>query len=129
MRIRILAILATLLLSNAQADNSFGSEFSHFVGGAVMAGGITAVVDSYYPEYKADRGMIGFGISSVAIAAEQTIEYALRGNARGQLLDIISHVAGSALGAWVTDKYILSPVVQNSASEGKYIGLQAGIRY
>lgn len=129
MRIRILAILATLLLSNAQADNGFGSEFSHFVGGAVMAGGITAVVDSYYPEYKADRGMIGFGISSVAIAAEQTIEYALHGNAGGQLLDIVSHVAGSALGAWVTDKYILSPVVQNSASEGKYVGLQVGMRY
>lgn len=88
-----------------------------------MAGGITAVVDRYYPEYRSDRGMIGFGVSSIAIVAEQGIELALHGNARGQLLDAASHIAGSALGAYVTDQYILSPVVQNSASEGKYIGL------
>jgi hypothetical protein len=112
-------IVATAL----NANDGFNSEFSHFAGGAVMAGGITAVVDSFYPEYRSDRGMIGFGISSAAIVAEQGLEYALHGNGRGQLLDAASHIAGSALGAYVTDQYILSPVMQNSASEGKYIGL------
>lgn len=105
------------------ANDSFSSESSHFVGGAVLAGGITAVIDQYYPEYRSDRGLLGFEISSAAIIAEQTIEYAVNEDARGQLLDVAAHIAGSTFGAWLTDKYILSPVIIDSASEGKYIGL------
>ncbi len=112
-----------MVVLNLNANDSFNSEFSHFTGGAVMAGSITAVVDHFYPEYRSDRGMIGFGISSAAIVVEQGLEYALHGNGKGQFLDAASHVAGSALGAYITDQYILSPVIQNSASEGKYIGL------
>ena len=108
---------------SVSANDSLSSEMSHVIGGAVMAGGITAVVDSYYPEYKADRGMIGFEISSVAMILESAVEFAIRGDARGQTLDAIAHIAGSALGAFVTDQYILSPVVNNSAAEGKYVGL------
>ncbi|MDD2951148.1 MAG: hypothetical protein PHU29_10200 [Sulfuricurvum sp.] len=123
MKLKFLVVSSLIAVSTLGANEGFNSEFSHFVGGAVMAGGITAVVDRYYPEYRSDRGMIGFEVSSIAIVAEQGIEYAMHGNARGQLLDAASHIAGSALGAYVTDQYILSPVVQNSASEGKYIGL------
>lgn len=120
---KILVASSLMVASTLNANDSFNSEFSHFAGGAVMAGGITAVVDHYYPEYRSDRGMIGFGISSAAIVIEQGIECAMHGNARGQLLDAASHIAGSALGAYITDQYILSPVIQKSASEGKYIGL------
>jgi len=123
MKLKLLVISSLMVAATLNANDSFNSEFSHLAGGAVMAGGITAVVDRFYPEYRSDRGMIGFGISSAAIAAEQGIEYALHGNGRGQLIDIASHVAGSALGAFVTDQYILSPVFQNSASEGKYLGM------
>jgi hypothetical protein len=123
MKWKILVVSSLMVASTLSANDSFNSEFSHFAGGAVMAGGITAVVDHYYPEYRSDRGMLGFEISSAAIIVEQGIEFALHGNGRGQLIDIASHVAGSALGAYVTDQYVLSPVMQNSASEGKYIGL------
>lgn len=123
MKWKVLVISSLMVAATLNANDSFNSEFSHLAGGAVLAGGITAVVDHYYPEYRSDRGMIGFGISSAAIAAEQGIEYALHGNGRGQLIDIASHVAGSAVGAFVTDQYILSPVLQNSASEGKYLGM------
>jgi hypothetical protein len=116
-------------LSSVSANDSFNSEISHVIGGAVMAGGITAVVDSYYPEYKADRGMIGFGVSSLTIIAFESVTVALRGDAKGQLLDVASHIAGSAFGAFVTDKFILSPVVENSTSEGKFIGLRAGVSF
>jgi len=116
-------IASTLMITQLQANDSFSSEMSHVVGGAVMAGGMTAVIDSYYPEYKQNRGMIGFEISSAAIVVEQTIEFALHGNASGQLLDIASHVLGSAFGAFVTDKYILAPVMNNSSVEGKFVGL------
>lgn len=110
-------------LSSVSANDSFNSEMSHVIGGAVIAGGITAVVDSYYPEYKADRGMIGFGISSLTIIAFESVTVALRGDAKGQLLDVASHMAGSAFGAFVTDKFILAPVVTNSPAEGKLVGL------
>ncbi|MDX9900022.1 MAG: hypothetical protein RBT22_00835 [Aliarcobacter sp.] len=122
MNIKIFIISACSVLV-LQASDSANSEASHFVGGAVMAGGITAVVDQYYPEYKSDRGMIGFGISSIAVLAEQSIEYAINGNARGQLLDAASHIVGSALGAFITDRYILLPVLKDSTRDGKYVGL------
>jgi len=111
------------------ANNSVSSEMSHVVGGAVTAGAITAIVDSYYPEYREDRGMIGFGISSVVMIAFESVTVALRGDLNGQLLDVASHVAGSAFGAFVTDKFILSPVIENSASEGKFIGVRAGVSF
>lgn len=123
MKVYKMFIGSLLVVSCLYGNDSFDSEFSHFAGGAVMAGGITAIVDSYYPEYRSDRGMIGFGISSVAIVVEQGIEVILNGNARGQLLDAVSHIAGSALGAYITDQYILTPVIKDSAIEGKYIGL------
>ena len=122
MSLKILIISACSVLA-LNASNSVGSEASHFAGGAVMAGGITAIVDNYYPEYKSDRAMLGFGISSVAIIAEQSVEYAINGNARGQLLDAASHIAGSALGAFITDEYILAPVVKDSAKDGTFVGL------
>jgi hypothetical protein len=67
--------------------------------------------------------MIGFEVSSIAIVAEQGIEYAMHGNARGQLLDAASHIAGSALGAYVADEFLLTPVIQNSPTEGNYVGV------
>ncbi|MDD4855658.1 MAG: hypothetical protein PHQ22_03320 [Sulfuricurvum sp.] len=116
-------IASMLMITQLQANNSASSEMSHVVGGSVLAGGITAVVNSYYPEYKENRGMIGFEISSAAIIVEQSIEFALHGNAKGQILDAISHIAGSAFGAFVTDKYILAPVINTSPLEGKSVGL------
>jgi len=67
--------------------------------------------------------MIGFGISSVGAVLESAYSYSENGNGRNQVLDALSHIAGSALGAYVTDEYILAPVIQNSASEGRYVGL------
>jgi hypothetical protein len=119
-----LIAIVTLYATDGYANNSVASEMSHVAGGVVMAGGITAVVDRYSPEYRENRGMIGFGVSTVAVFAEQGVEYALNGDAGGQLLDATSHMIGSALGAWVTDRFILSPVVTNSSAKGKYIGLQ-----
>ena len=112
-----------VLMAQLEANDSFNSEISHAIGGAAMAGGIAAGIDRYYPEYREKRGMIGFGISSAAIIAVESVTIAVRGDARGQLLDMASHTAGSAFGAFVTDRFILSPVVQDSPVEGKYLGL------
>lgn len=122
-KIIISLFCACTIISTASANESFSSEFSHFAGGAVMAGGIAAAVDSYYPEYKQDRGAIGFYVSSAAIIVEQSIEAAVKGNVSGQLLDAASHIAGSALGAYISDKYLLTPVVKTAGKEGNFFGL------
>lgn len=116
-------LMSMLFAAVLNANDSFNSEISHVIGGMVITGGITAAVDRYYPEYRQDRGWIGFGLSSAGMIAFESVTVALRGDLRGQLLDVASHVTGSALGAFVTDRYFLSPVLQDSASEGKYIGL------
>ncbi|MDD5051818.1 MAG: hypothetical protein PHO27_03675 [Sulfuricurvum sp.] len=123
MKFRTFFLCSLIISATLNANDGLNSEMSHFVGGAVMAGGISALSDHYYPEYRADRGMIGFGISSLVIAAEQGVEYLQHGDGKGQMLDAVSHIAGSALGAWITDRYILSPVIQNSTTQGKYVGL------
>ncbi|MFH0709936.1 MAG: hypothetical protein V2A75_07010 [Pseudomonadota bacterium] len=118
-----LLLITIFMVIHLQANDSFNSEASHVIGGAVIAGAITAVVDGYYPEYKDNRGMIGFGISSVAMIVHESITIAIRGDAKGQILDAAMHIAGSAVGAFITDKYILAPVINDSPVEGKYVGL------
>ena len=110
-------------MAQVKANDSFNSEASHFIGGAVMAGGVTTIVDQYYPEYKDKRGMVGFGISSVAIVLEQAVEAALHGDEKGQALDAAAHIAGSALGAYVTDGYFLSPIISDSETQGRVYGV------
>lgn len=97
---------------------------SHVAGGVAMAGVITAAVDHYYPKYRHCRGKIGFWISSAGIILEQGVEVAQHGNCKGQLLDAASHVLGSAIGAFVTDRFILSPVINDFSSRGKSFGLK-----
>lgn len=123
MRWKLMLVTNLCIFSVLQANEDLSSEFSHFAGGAVLAGGATAIVDHYYPEYRSDREIIGFGISAIAVLVDQSIQYAEYGNMRGQLLDTAAHLVGSALGAWITDGYILSPVIQNSPTEGKYLGM------
>lgn len=122
MKAKALFIGALMTVSLHGAED-FNSEFSHFTGGAVLAGGVTALIDSYYPEYRSERGMIGFGVSAFAALVDQSIQYAEHGNGRGQILDGIAHIAGSALGAYLTDGYFLSPVMYESPKEGTFVGL------
>jgi hypothetical protein len=123
MKFHRLLAASMLITSNVYATDCFNSEAAHFAFGAVMGGGITAVVDNYFPEYREHRAMIGFGVSSVGAVLESAYEYSINGNGKNQAIDALSHIAGSALGAYVTDEYILEPVVQTSGSEGRYIGI------
>lgn len=102
------------------ATTSFNSEISHFGGGVVMAGAITAIASHYYPE---DRARIGFYTSSAVFALSETVASIVDGNAAGNLLDVAAHVAGSALGATITDQYLLTPVIRNDNREGSFFGL------
>jgi len=126
---RYMLIICCMFLNiNIYANDSFNSEMSHAIGGMVMAGGTTAIVDAYYPQYADNRGKIGFAVSSIAIIVEQSIEYAQRGDARGQMLDAFSHIVGSAFGSFITDKYILSPVIRKS-NNNTIVGLALTHRF
>lgn len=122
-RITLLILCNLLLMTQVSATDSIESEASHLIGGAILAGGLTAVVDRYYPEHRHNRKMIGFKISSATVIALQILDYSRYGNVEGQLLDAASHIIGSAIGAWATDKYILMPVVKHTSNNGKYVGV------
>ena len=119
---KIIFLMFSILFSlQLNANNSFNSEISHVAGGTLLAGGVTAIVDSF-PQYKVKRGMIGFGVSTAAGVIDFAVESITAGDIKGQLLDLVSHTLGSIFGAWVTDKYILAPVVEDSPVQGKYLG-------
>ncbi|QOP45230.1 hypothetical protein [Sulfurimonas paralvinellae] len=126
---KILLLLSTVTLSlQLHANDSFNSEASHFVGGAVLAGVSTAVADQF-SDYKQDRAIIGFGVSALYGLVDQSIQYAEYGGAGGQFLDFTANTLGAAFGAWLTDKYILTPVITHSQTEGKYVGLALGYTF
>jgi hypothetical protein len=101
-----------------EAGANFYSEASHFVWGGTFAGACTWAVDRYWPAYAEYRAWIGFGISTgVGIAAEviQSGEFSH--------WDAGSNMAGAAVGAPLTDRFLLAPVIKHEADGGRYIGV------
>jgi hypothetical protein len=106
----VLTMVFTACIS--KASDSFTSEISHAVSGAVMAGYISKMFTE-----SENRAWIGFGLSSAFIVAEQNYEISKVGKRSSQQLDMAAHMLGSAVGAWYTDKYLLIPVIgKNSLS-------------
>ena len=108
-------IFSCVLITSPQcsASDSFTSEMSHVISGAAIAGYIThRYSDSEY------RSWIGFGVSTAIVIAEQNYEISKVGKRSSQQLDMVAHAIGSAVGAWYTDKYLLTPIVKRN-----YLGL------
>jgi len=106
------------------SNTGFNSEASHFIGGAVMAGSITAIVDKYYPEYADKRQIIGIALSSGIIVLEQSYEAIQHGDARSQMIDALAHIGGAVVGAYITDKYILEPIIKSDPNGHRTVGVQ-----
>lgn len=98
--------LALALAGQVQANDGFSSEGSHAAGGALLAGLITRTFDE-----SEHRALIGFGISTALVVVVEGSQLGTGARRRSQLLDISYHTFGSAVGSWVTDRFILSPVV------------------
>jgi hypothetical protein len=118
----LIAVVVGLGQSSAHANESFGSEFSHFVAGAAIASGVTVVADHYGAE---NRAWIGFG---TAVGISFVVEAAqIASNGSHQVgpsaLDFGSNLLGAALGAWATDRFILAPVVSTDARGHHSLGL------
>jgi hypothetical protein len=89
----------------------------------LLAGGITYLADEYssVPEY---RGWIGFGLSSALGVIGELLSGS---NSSG--LDMASHAVGSAIGAFVTDKWILQPVVKRENAVSSCYGVELNLGF
>lgn len=104
--------LALALSGSTMAYDGLTSEVSHAVAGAVLAG---AVAKGF--EDSPNRGWIGFAVSTAAVVLVEGYNISRGSDRSSQMLDIYSHTLGAAIGAWLTDKYFLTPVVtQRSVS-------------
>ena len=120
-----MALVAVVAMAGrAQASDSFNSEFSHAAGGAAMAGIATYIADDYWPQ---DRGWIGFSVSAAMGVALEGVDSA-RGNGFSAL-DVVSNALGGAVGAFVTDRYILMPVVKKDREQGAYLGVKGEFKF
>lgn len=112
----------SLQLGCVHANESFKSEASHFVAGGLISGVATAVADHFDVP---DRAWVGFGVSVSLSFVEEAVQVAANGSTQlgPSALDFFSNMAGAALGAWVTDQFILQPVVTRDAAGQARFGL------
>ena len=116
MRAILVYVMFGLLSTSVQANDSFNSELSHFIGGAAMGAGFTAIADHY--GYREQRGWIGFGISTgIGVVGELASS-----NGEFSTLD----AGANALGAYGTDRWLLAPVL---LPERHYAGLMSRYRF
>ena len=108
------ALALSLCATCSRANESFGSEFSHVVGGAAIASVATAVADHYGAEH---RAWIGFGTSVGLSFVAEAIQIAAKGSGQAgpSALDFGCNLVGAALGASLTDRFILAPTVSPNA--------------
>ena len=107
---KICASALLFLSAHSHAYDGLTSELSHAAGGALLAGAVTKL----YSESE-NRAWIGFAVSTAAIVVDQGYEISRGANRNSQIRDMVWHAAGSALGAWATDKYWLMPVVTRTS--------------
>jgi hypothetical protein len=94
------------LASTVHASDGLSSELSHAAGGALLA----AAVTRYYSESD-NRAWIGFAVSSVGIVLSESYQISHGAKRSSSYLDMASHMAGAALGAWWMDQYGITPVI------------------
>jgi hypothetical protein len=122
--------LACAMTMAAEANNSVASEASHVSGGILLGGVTTAIVDNYFSEYAENRRAIGFWGTTLAATVVFGIEMAQDSDdVSGELLDMGCMIVGGAVGAYVTDRFILSPYVHTAPDGSSTHGVKATYRF
>ncbi len=103
---KLSCLFAVLFAGQAHSYDGMSSQIPHALGGAVLAGVVAKAF-----EQSENRAWIGFGVSTALVVAVEGSRLGTGSRRNSQLLDIYSHTLGAAIGSWVTDKYILAPVV------------------
>ena len=123
-------ILGLLISGGIQANDSVTSELSHVGGGVVLAGLGTVITDRYFSKYREYRGWIGFWSATLITGIISGIEYAQdTDDASGELLDFASGVAGAAIGSFVTDRFILSPIIHSTPDGSHTMGVNVFYKF
>ena len=122
--------LAICFANSAWADDSLGSELKHVAVGAVVAGVATVVADRFWPE---NRAWIGFAAGVTAGVLGELVD---RGQGSGKwdgkhsALDVAATAVGAGIGAFVTDRFILMPVVKRAhGGQYQYYGVAGQYRF
>lgn len=117
-------IAAISPVHTCMANDAFSSEFSHVAGGMVLASGVTSIADHYHVE---KRGWVGFWVSTGLGVLAEAIQMASDDDATlsSAALDAGSNMIGAAIGAYVTDRYILMPVIKKDAAGHSVFGISA----
>ena len=111
-----------------RANDSFNSEISHMAAGAAFASAATVIADHYGVE---ERGWVGFWTSVGIGFVSEGIQVIANGSSqvRGSALDFGSNLIGAAIGAWVTDKYVLRPVIAKDSPGHYTVGVVFGMAF
>lgn len=127
-----LLVSACLMIAGAPswANDSAGSEISHVVSGGLIAGAVTKFADDRGWE---DRRWVGFATSvgiSLVMEGVQVLTSDDRGKQfRSSAMDFTANLIGAAVGAWVTDKYLLTPVVGRDAQGHRKVGVALNMAF
>jgi hypothetical protein len=107
-----------LLLASSSAAGCvcFYSETSHALFGATMGGSLTWVADEI--GWREHRALVGFGVTTAGGFLEEAIS-----KSGFSIADAGFNMLGAAVGAYVTDRYLLTPVVQEQADGHRFVGV------
>ncbi|MCO5123311.1 MAG: hypothetical protein M9915_06175 [Rhizobacter sp.] len=125
-----LALVFGLNGSLACANESTASEVSHLISGALIASAATALADHY--DYRVeDRGWVGFWTSVGISFVSESVQVLTSGSSQvhGSALDFGYNLVGAAIGAYVTDRYILQPVVTRDAAGNRTVGVAMQMQF
>ncbi|WP_292656244.1 hypothetical protein [Nitratifractor sp.] len=125
-KLRKIFILSLCIFSPfLNANNSVASEASHVIGGFAIGSIATGLTDYYFPEYRSERGWIGFWTNTAIAAIMFGIEMAQdSSDTSGELMDFGFSVLGGAFGAYTTDHFILTPVTTEAPDGSPRYGVQ-----
>ena len=115
-------VLGIAFAQPGQANDDLSSELSHVGGGVALSGAVTAVADHYHMEH---RALIGFGVTSAVGILAEGVQLAVDKDATlsSSALDAGSNMLGASIGAFVTDRYILMPVVKRDRAGHALVGV------
>lgn len=112
----------------SRANDSVNSELSHVVSGALIAGGSTAIAEHCRVD---DRRWFGFATSVGLSAVIEGVQILATGpdQVGPSAMDFTANLLGAAFGAWVTDRFLLLPVVTRDAPCRRVLGARFSLAF
>ncbi len=122
MKMLVFSCIVLLFALQAFADTiNVPGESAHVVSGAVISGVTTAIADKYWPDH---RALIGFSVGTAFGIIGEAIDRVSNGEKFSSMAqDVAFNTIGAVIGTLITDRYILTPVVEREHAGNTYYGL------